>query len=302
MTGFETPFKLGRAVIAPSGRQGAFDYRAVDVPFVFQHRGRFYMMYIGYDDVGYQTALAVSDNLIDWTFKGVILPRRAEPRWDAVGQGGTWILKEHTDIDRPATLKKVDGRYWMVYHAYPRTGYENGPAEMGLAWTEDEDLLTWHRLDEPVFSWRDGADWERGGLYKGCLIVHEGVYYLFYNAKDAAQRGWHEQIGVATSRDLLHWERYPDNPILAVGASGWDSQFCSDPWVFSERGRWVMGYYGYDLHHAKDGLAFGRDLWQWQKVPDPVLSYGEAGAIDDIHAHKPAFIRHQGILYLVFRT
>lgn len=296
-TTYDTPYKYGQAVLAPSGREGAFDYRAVDIPFVFAHRGRFYLTYVGYDDDGYQTGLAVSDDLLHWHPLGVILARSAESRWDQVGQAGTWILKEHNELDQPATLKKVDGKYWMVYHAYPKRGYENGPAEMGLAWCDDDRLLHWHRLDEPIFSWKDGAAWERGGLYKGCLIEHQGTFYLFYNAKNEASQGWHEQIGVATSHDLRHWQRFEHNPVVRVSAHGWDSQFSSDPWVFSDQGRWVMGYFGYDLHHAQDGLAFSDDLWQWTKAGPPVLRYGNPGDIDDIHAHKPAFIRHQGVLY-----
>lgn len=107
-TAYDTPYKYGQAVLALSGREGAFDYRAVDIPFVFAHRGRLYLTYVGDDDDGYQTGLAVSDGLFKGDPLGVILARSAESRWDQVGQAGTWILKAHNELDRPATLKK-----WM---------------------------------------------------------------------------------------------------------------------------------------------------------------------------------------------
>lgn len=123
-----TPYKLGRPVLTGSGRPGAFDSLAVDVPFVFHHNGKFHMMYVGFDGDGYQTALAVSDDLLHWEHKGVILPRGVG--WDSVGAAGTWILKNDELFDLP-TLKKVDGKYWLVYHSYPQKGYEAGPAEIG---------------------------------------------------------------------------------------------------------------------------------------------------------------------------
>ena len=104
------------------------------------------------------------------------------------------------------------------------SGYENGPAEIGLAWTEDEELLDWHFPDKPCFSWKDGADWEAGGLYKACIIRNNDIWYMFYNAKDKEER-WTEQTGVATSKDLLHWERYEGNPVMKVNRESWEDVY-----------------------------------------------------------------------------
>jgi len=178
-----TPVKLNRPVLTGSGAKGEFDSMAVDCPFVFYHQGKFQMLYAGFDGIGYQTALAESDDLINWKKKGIVLSREDNVGWDRIGAAGTWIIR-NDDINALPTLKKIDGRYWMIYHSYPGEGYETGPAEMGLAWSDTEDLLEWHRLSEPVFSWKEGADWEKGGLYKACIIEHDDKYYIFYNAKN----------------------------------------------------------------------------------------------------------------------
>lgn len=290
-----TPYKTGRAILPPSGRKGMFDSECVDIPFVFQHQNRFYMMYVGYDGHGYQTALAVSDNLLDWESLGVILGKGEPGRFDSVGSAGTWILKED-DLNKPPALRKFRGRYWMVYHAYPRNGYEEGPAEIGLAWTEDENLMDWHRLDEPIFSWKDGDAWERGGLYKACVVENDGVFSMFYNAKNTETR-WTEQIGLATSEDLVHWTRHKDNPVVRVTSDSWDSQFVSDPFVVRDGNLWVMYYFGYDLQHAQNGIAFSRNLQEWGKHSCPILRHGHPGDIDDIHAHKASVLMHENVLY-----
>ncbi|MDI9418625.1 MAG: family 43 glycosylhydrolase [Firmicutes bacterium] len=292
-----TPYKLGRPVLTGSGRAGDFDALAVDCPFVFYHNSRFYMLYVGFDGFGYQTGLAVSGDLVNWERKGPILRREEHVGWDRVGAAGTWILKNTNSIWELPALQKVGGRYWMVYHSYPEAGYEAGPAQIGLAWSEDPELMQWHRLPEPVFSWKDGADWENGGLYKACLLWENDRYYLFYNAKNAKPRGWVEQIGVAVSTDLNNWQRYEGNPIVRVSEGRWDSQFCADPYVVKDKGRWLMFYYGFNRKHAQDGLAFSRNLYDWTKLPEPILANGKEGEIDHSFAHKPSILYHNGTLY-----
>jgi predicted GH43/DUF377 family glycosyl hydrolase len=292
-----TPYRLGKPVLTGSGMPGFFDSMAVDCPFVFFHQGKFHMLYVGFDGIGYQTALAVSTDLIHWEHKGVVLKRDQGGEWDRVGAAGTWILKESNCIDETPVLKKVNNKYWMVYHSYPNEGYEEGAAQMGLAWTGDENLLGWHRLPQPIYSWKDGEEWEKGGLYKACLIEDSGSYYLFYNAKNSTYGSWTEQIGVARSSDLIHWERYEGNPILKVRQNSWESRFCSDPCVLHDGEYWIMLYFGFDGHHAQDGLAISKDLYHWQKAEKPILRHGESGELDEIHAHKASVVWHKDVLY-----
>ncbi|UQZ81835.1 Glycosyl hydrolases family 43 [Paenibacillus konkukensis] len=291
-----TPYKWGKPVLTGSGIPGRFDYNAVDCPFVFQHNSRFYMMYVGFDGTGYQTALATSGDLLHWEHLSVILRRGEGSDWDSVNIAGTWMMKENR-LTAPPVLKKWNNKYWLVYHAYPHTGYEEGSAKIGIAWTEDEDLLTWHRCSEPILAPEDGADWEKGGLYKECLVEHEGRFYLFYNAKNKNKGRWIEQTGVAFSSDLKHWERYEHNPVLPVTPEEWDSGFASDPCVLLNGDEWVMYYFGFNYKKAQEGLALSRDLLNWQKHPDPIITVGEEGGIDSIFAHKPSVITHQGVLY-----
>lgn len=291
-------YKYGKPILMGSGIEGSFDSDAVDCPNVFSHNGRFYMTYLGFDDIGYQTGLAVSNNLIDWEKLGVILKRDSNMDWDRVGMAGTSVLMEK-DLYGGNKLKKWQDRYWLIYHAYPKKGYESGSAEIGLAWTQDEDLLDWHFYGEPVFSWKDGADWESGGLYKADLIEHNGKFYMFYNAKNSETGEWIEQIGMAVSDDLIHWERVFDRPVVEVDRYAWDSRFIADPQVFydSKENQWVMFYYGLGNLAACDGIAISKDLFNWEKFPCPILTPGKNGTIDSLYAHKPYVIYHNDALY-----
>lgn len=104
-----TPYKRGIPVLVGSGVEGAFDYHAVDCPFVFRHNERFYMMYVGFDGKGYQTALAVSDDLLHWEHLAIILKRDENgSKWDSRNVAGTWILRDN-DLHGAGTLKNGTG-------------------------------------------------------------------------------------------------------------------------------------------------------------------------------------------------
>jgi predicted GH43/DUF377 family glycosyl hydrolase len=186
------------------------------------------MTYIGFDGVGYQTALAVSDDLTDWKPLGVILKRGANQKWDSVGMAGSCILMDTYDLYKSPKPKKIDGKYWLFYHAYPGEGYETGPAAQGLAYTEDESLMEWKFLGGPVYTREGGGEWEAGGLYKSFVVENDGKYYMYYNAKNAAA-AWTEQTGMAESKDMIHWTRYAENPVLPATKGAWDATFASDP-------------------------------------------------------------------------
>ena len=183
-----------------------------------------------------------------------------------------------------------------TYHAYPSPGYETGPAVIGLCYSRD--LHHWE-VGKPILYPQDGTEWEKGGLYKSWLMKHDGTYYLFYNAKNRGDGPWIEQIGVAMSSDLIHWERYPGNPILKVGKrGGFDDVFASDPCVFQFQDYWIMFYYALCSDgHARNSVAFSRDLLNWTKSNEILIEVGPPGSIDSRYAHKPGIIARNGILY-----
>ena len=290
----KTPYKLERLVVGPSGKPGTFDEKAADVPFVFRHQNRFYLSYVGYDGTGYQTGLASSQDLIHWRKEGVILPRDPKSKIVRYNAALTWMLRENK-VFGPGRLKKVKGRYLGAYFATPYSGYESGAGVIGLCWSRD--LRHWE-VEEPCLLPQDGAEWERAGLYKACLVEHRGLYHIFYNAKNKSKH-WREQTGVATSRDLRTWVRNPANPILRNGPAGsFDERFASDPCVLRHKKEWAVFYYGLDSKGvARDLLALSRDMVHLRKCKGALLSPGPKGTVDSIYAHKPSVIAHRGTLF-----
>ncbi|MCL4793577.1 MAG: family 43 glycosylhydrolase [Bryobacteraceae bacterium] len=290
---YDTPYKWGKLVLAADPDPASFDSRAVDCPFVFHHDGKFHMTYLGFDGTGYQTGLASSTDLLHWTRRGCILRRDPANPITRYNIALNWILRD-TRLRSRGDLKKVNGRYLGVFHAYPNPGYEAGPAVIGLCWSAD--LLKWE-IGDICLRPEDGADWENGGLYKPCLIEHRGTYYLFYNAKNREKR-WREQTGVATSTDLKTWRRYEGNPIVRNGGAGsWDERFASDPCVMLDGRKWLLFYFGLDAQgKARDLLATGDSPFQMIKADRILIDVGPSGSVDSVYAHKPSVIWHRGAL------
>jgi hypothetical protein len=291
---YQTPFKYGKLVLGASSEPDAFDSRSVDCPFVFSHDGLFYMTYLGFDGTGYQTGLASSKDLVAWRKLGCILKRDASSPITRYNIGMNWIVRD-SRLRSPGALRKVDGKFLGAFHAYPNAGYESGPSVIGLC--RSDDLMHW-QIGEIILRPDVGAEWERGGLYKPCLVEDHGTFYLFYNAKNTEKR-WREQTGVATSRDLKTWTRYAGNPIIATGgADSWDERFASDPAVFRDGKTWVFFYYSLDAKgKARDLLALGPDAFHPRKVDQILIDVGPPGSVDSVYAHKPSVIAHEGVLY-----
>jgi predicted GH43/DUF377 family glycosyl hydrolase len=291
----QTPYKINKLVLGPSGIAGAYDEKTVDCPFVFRHNDKWYMTFIAFDGAGYQTGLASSSDLAHWEKIGCILKRDPASEVSRYNIALNWIIRENS-MSSPGKLIAIDGQYIGVYHAYPNEGLEEGAAVIGLAYSKD--LMHWS-IGSPVLKPQDGAAWERGGLYKPCLLRYEGKYYLFYNAKNQTSGSWHEQTGVAISDDLKTWKRYGANPILSNGGPGsLDEHFASDPCVLQNGREWAFFYFGLDNKGvARDLVATGPDLFHASKYPRPLVDVGPPGSLDCFYAHKPSIVADRGTLY-----
>lgn len=285
MDSFFKRYKLKRPVLAPTEKVGDFDSKEVDCANIIVKDDTFYMAYAGWDGKMNRIGLAKSKDLIHWERVGLILDVGEEGKWDSGSVSGPYIYFEGET-------------FYLFYVGFPKIGYESGPGAIGLA--TSKDLINWEKNpSNPILKNIPGGLWERGGLYKPCVIKAGNLYYLFYNAKDREESSWHERIGVAFSRDLLHWEKYSGNPILDNGQEGaWDSITVGDPYIVKIDDIWYMFYYGFDGKKAQDGVAISKDLINWKKLDiNPIIKTGEIGEIDERYAHKPCVIKFNNIWY-----
>ena len=268
------------------------DIKMTDVPTVFQIKGdaKWYMTFIGYDGLGYQSFIAESIDLVHWKNFRLAMGYGSPGAFDFGGVVLGAYLYESYDIKAPRYLKRINDKYFSLYGAYPRQGgYELRPGYEGLA--SSRDGIEWQKAKEdPILSihQEDCQDWEQSCIYQPWLLEFGDNYYNFYNAAN----GSIEQIGLATSHDLLVWDRYEGNPVIPHGLSGsYNEQFSSDGKVFWDEDHWVMFFFGVGQEGAHIMTAFSLDLIHWTTDPAPIyVAGGHPTGLDAKYAHKISLI------------
>ena len=265
-----------------------------DVPCVYQLPGddRFYMSFIAFDGRGYNSFVVESEDLVRWVRPRLAFGFGPAGEFDHGGRVLGAYLYQSYDITAPRVLKRRGGKFWSLYGAYPRQGgYELRPGYEGLA--SSEDGLVWTRaLPTYVLSVHEPevGGWEKDCIYQPWLVEHGSLFYDFYNAAN----GGIEQTGLATSADLITWQRDAGNPIIRNRSGGYDEQFCSDPKVFRDGDHWTMFYFGVGRGGAHIMIAFSRDLRRWTAHPEPLYKAGgHPAGLDRQYAHKISLVYHQ---------
>jgi len=273
------------------GHEGFHD---TDCPCVYQIPGqpdRWFMSYIAFNGQGYNSFVAESSDLIHWSHPRLAMGFGKQGEFDFGGCAVGAYLYESYDVKAPRLLKQRDGKYWTLYGCYARQGgYEIDPGYEGVA--SSDDGLSWRRArNGPILAVHDAdcAGWEKHCIYQPWLVEHEGAFWNFYNAKHMPD--WIEQMGLATSADLLTWKRYAGNPIVRVSKEGYNARFCSDGKVFHDGDHWIMFFFGVGKGGAHIMAAFSRDLKHWTVHPEPLYKAGgHPGGLDKQYAHKISLV------------
>jgi beta-xylosidase len=247
------------------------------------------MSFIAFNGQGYNSFVVDSTNLVQWTNPRLAMGFGEKGGFDYGGCVIGAFLYESYDIKAPRLLKKRDGKFWTLYGCYPRQGaYELRPGYEGVALSDDG--LTWRRARQSyILSVHEPevGPWEKSCIYQPWLVEDGGRFYNFYNAAN----GGLEQMGLATSSNLLEWTRFEGNPIVRNRPGGYDENFCSDGKVFRDGDHWAMFYFGVGRGGAHIMIAFSRDLRHWTAHPDPLYKAGgHPGGLDKQYAHKISLI------------
>jgi sucrose-6-phosphate hydrolase SacC (GH32 family) len=161
--------------------------------FVMKHEGKYFMFAEGMNDVAH---LLTSDDGIAWQEQGdlIILTVKGDT---ISGPYGT-----------PSVF--IDNGKWHLF-------YERNDEAIWLA--TSGDLITWTNIqDEPVLN-KGPETYDKGAVALNQVIEFKGKYYMFYHGSDDAEWAtpgatslW--TSNVAVSDDLLHWVKYPGNPVV----------------------------------------------------------------------------------------
>jgi len=173
-------------------------------------------------------------------------------------QGNGW---ESAGTFNPAVVMRND-KYVMIYRA------QDGQGTSRLGYAESNDGVHFTRRPEPVLG--PQTDYERdGGVEDPRLVRIDNTYYLTYtgyNKKEA-------QLCLATSHDLVHWDR--QGVILPAYKGNWNVKWTKSGAIVPEKadGKYWMYFLGTSADNTDEmGLASSTDLVHWtEETKTPVL-------------------------------
>lgn len=196
--------KKGR-VLSPQGREG--NYIAANGSALVSGGGILYW-YVAGDPP--RIGLARSRDGVTWTRH----PQAVVP----LGPRGSFDERAVAD---PYVIRRGDD-FYLFYLGQDRARRQR----LGVA--RSRDGVVWEKLrSNPVLELGAAGAFDEGGLGEPAVWTSGGFYWMLYTGR---ARGEQRRIGLARSRDGVHWERDSTFP-PAAGAEKWDSQVVCDPTV-----------------------------------------------------------------------
>ncbi|GAB5492645.1 MAG: glycoside hydrolase family 32 protein [Phototrophicaceae bacterium] len=179
-------------------------------------------------------------------------------------------------MNDPNGVIQWQGQYHLFYQYNP---YGANHANMHWGHAVSDDLLHWQDLPIALSPTPNAVD--RGGIFSGSAVNHEGVPTIFYTG---VTPDYEVQVQcMATSNDgLLTWQKHPQNPVIAtVPAEAKQTSEFRDPFVWHQDNMWHM-LLGSNIRDV-GGTVFlyqSSDLINWD-YKNPIL-IGSDGILDAV--------------------
>jgi len=201
----------------------------------------------------------------------------------------------------PAVIRH-NRKFVMLYRAQDAEGTSR------LGYAESSDGIHFTRRSRPVLS--PETEYEKdGGVEDPRLVRFGDTFYLTYtgyNKRDA-------QLCLATSKDLLHWER--KGIILPAYKGNWNVGWTKSGAMVPEKigGKYWMYFLGTSADKTdQTGLAYSSDLTHWREATTAPVLPRRPGKFDSrvVEPGPPPLLTKDGIVLiyngaddrLVYRT
>jgi beta-1,2-mannosidase len=190
----------------------------------------------------------------------------------------------------PAVIDAT-GKIVMLYRAQDKQGTSR------LGYAESTDGIHFTRRDEPVLSPTESYE-KNGGVEDPRLVQFGDTYYLTYTGYNKTDA----QLCLATSKDLLHWQR--KGVIIPANQGNWNVKWTKSGAIVPQKinGKYWMYFLGTSTD-SKDqgGLAYSADLTHWtEATKTPVLPVRPGQFDSRVAEPGPAPIFTQNGIVLVY--
>ena len=227
---------------------GTWDDKIRERGYILLENGQYKMWYTGLNyELSDQMFLgyATSTDGIHWErqSKQPMLPESWIEDMQVFTYNDSYYMVAEGVGDIAHLLTSPDGTHWkdqgdLVIHKVNGELIDEGPYGTPTVWVENgkkylfyerndlgiwlatsEDFKTWTNVqDEPVLEMGPGS-YDSEAVAANQVVKYKGKYYMFYHGSanpDWMKRGvvslWTSNVAMST--DLVHWVKYPDNPIV----------------------------------------------------------------------------------------
>ena len=189
--------------------------------------------------------------------------------------------------------------------------HEEGLYKMWLSWRterpigycESKDGITWN-APVTVLCPIAGSDWEADELNRPSVLKKDGVYYMWYSGQ---MRPYRENgvsfIGLATSRDGIHWTRCNGGRPVMVCTQEWENHAIMCPHVIYDETvcKFKMWYSGGNNHEPiAIGYAESCDGVIWEKYSANPILKPDPGYLWEQHKVCAGHVVKQDGWYYIF--
>lgn len=173
-----------------------FDCHHVFDPAAIRWQGKTYLYYSGIGKIEDSIGLAISDDGIKFKKKENLL---------LIGRSPEVIIKDE-----------------MIYLFYV---LKNERQNYAIFAARSNDCISFESVSkEPVLTPGDPGQWDDMEVTTPRIIKIEGMYYMIFaglNQND--KKDIPRAFGLARSKDLISWRKYPQNPVFRIAKQGsWD--------------------------------------------------------------------------------
>jgi predicted GH43/DUF377 family glycosyl hydrolase len=181
-------------------------------PAIVMHHGKIVLLYRAQDKQGTSRLGYAESN------DGVHFTRQPEPVFSPEAD-----YEKDGGVEDPRLVKFGD-TYYLTY-----TGYNTKDAQLCLA--TSKDLVRWERKGVILPAYK--GNWNVGWTKSGAIVPEKiaGKYWMYFLGTSADKT---DQMGLASSTDLVHWTEATEQPVLPRRPGRFDSRVVEPgppPWL-----------------------------------------------------------------------
>lgn len=207
-----------------------------------------------------------------------------------------------------------DGRDYHIFYLQAKNSLKKEVFRhfnVSVGHAVSQDLVNWEILPDALAPSPEPDRWDNLSTWTGSIIRHNSLWYMFYTGSTREEHGWIQRVGLATSSDLMTWQKRGTEPLIEADPQWyekldlrlWHDEAWRDPWIYQHPETGIFHAYitGRANHGVPDGRgviahATSEDLLNWAVQP-PLTLPGEFGQME-----VPQLIKIGDLYYLLFCT